>query len=272
MHQRYDKFQKSSYILAIVVFILLVVCALFYMLLRKSKRREQNISDELYTHTRSGLQNLKMMNISLRTSLKQSRTAMEQWEMGELINEPLNDRLRFAMVELPFLTDMYIKEGYHIGLKVEKAFGQHVQEQLSSSARLYHFFDSMFLYIEPNTDPNSDPQELFERIQDWVDTFKTSTPIDTHIRVGLADYPFLPRAYTAINDKELIDILLLSTEMAREHQTKDPASQWVHLQAITHAPAASFVGSDIRHACQQAIDKGLVKIHSSFDNEENNFN
>ena len=66
---------------------------------------------------------------------------------------------------------------------------------------------------------------------------------------------------TAINDKELIDILLLSTEMAREHQTKDPASQWVHLQAITHAPAASFVGSDIRHACQQAIEKGLVEVH-----------
>ena len=31
-----------------------------------------------------------------------------------------------------------------------------------------------------------------------------------------ADYPFYPAAYTAINDKELLDILLMATHIARE--------------------------------------------------------
>ena len=89
------------------------------------------------------------------------------------------------------------------------------------------------------------------------------------IRVGIADYPFLPRAYTAINDQELLDVLLMSTNIAREVSLKERSSQWVYLKAIDNAPAASLATGNIREACKIAINQGLIKIQSSYQNEDN---
>ncbi|ERB63232.1 hypothetical protein N779_21775 [Vibrio coralliilyticus OCN008] len=86
--------------------------------------------------------------------------------------------------------------------------------------------------------------------------------------MGMADYPFLPRAYTAINDKELLDILLMSTSAARTLSMKEHSSQWVYLKAIENAPAASLATGNIRKACKHSISQGLIKVHSSYKNEE----
>lgn len=40
--------------------------------------------------------------------------------------------------------------------------------------------------------------------------------------MGIAEYPFLPRAYTAINDKELIDILFMAIYLARKSKNAIP--------------------------------------------------
>lgn len=89
------------------------------------------------------------------------------------------------------------------------------------------------------------------------------------MRIGMADYPFLPRAYTAINDKELLDILLMSTNAARSLSMEENTSQWVYLKAIKNAPAASLATGNIRKACKHSINQGLIKVHSSYPNEEN---
>ena len=89
--------------------------------------------------------------------------------------------------------------------------------------------------------------------------------------MGIAEYPFLPRAYTAINDKELIDILFMAIYLARKIKKRyspQESSNWVHLTAIENAPAASFAGNDIRHACEQAVEQGLIKIHTSGGHDE----
>ncbi len=79
----------------------------------------------------------------------------------------------------------------------------------------------------------------------------------------MAEYPFLPRAYTAINDHELLDILLMATNAAREISKQESGSQWVHLSAIDAAPAASFASDNIRRSCIQGIHNGLVKVQTS---------
>ncbi len=89
------------------------------------------------------------------------------------------------------------------------------------------------------------------------------------VRIGIADYPFLPRAYTAINDKELLDILLMATNIARELSLSEGQSHWVYFKAIDNAPAASFASENIRLSCKQAINQGLIKVHSSYKNEDN---
>jgi len=58
--------------------------------------------------------------------------------------------------------------------------------------------------------------------------------------------------------------------MAKSYQATQPGPHWVYLQAIPHAPAAIFNGGDIRNACLQAIDQGLIKVHSSLRSDLGN--
>ncbi|PWI34482.1 hypothetical protein DI392_05065 [Vibrio albus] len=233
---------------------------------RRLKKELTELYEDHYTHPRSGLRNLRLLNLKLPSSLEQSNANFEQWETGELINEPLHDRLRFIMIDLPFLRNMYPNGGYKAGLELESEFGAFIKSKIVKPARLYHFSDALFLYVEPNPNPDKDPEQIFYKVTDWIDQFKTDKKIDKCIRAGIADYPFLQRAYTAIDDKDLIDILLMASNMARDISLENSGSQWVYLKAIKNAPAASFAGDNIRIACRDAIDKGLIKVISSRKN------
>jgi len=267
-HEEYRKFQK-------ITFTLFILCALlFVFILRRGhiinlQREELDVlNEDLFTHSRSGLRNLRMLNAKLPASLEESINKFEQWHVGELIHEPLNDRLRFVMVDVPFLRNMYLQHGYEEGLKLERAFGEYLQQRVEHPARIYHFSDANLLYIEPNGQQVSDPEELFNKIQQWMLEFEPERKLNRIIRMGMADYPFLPRAYTAVNDKELVDVLLMSTSTARTLSMKEHCSQWVYLKAIENAPAASLATGNIRKACKHSINQGLIKVHSSYKNED----
>lgn len=267
-HEEYRKFQK-------ITFTLFVVSALlFIFLLRRGhiisvQSSELNqLNQDLFTHSRSGLRNLRMLKARLPASLEESIHKFEQWHVGELIHEPLNDRLSFVMIDIPFLRNMYLQHGYEEGLKLERAFGEYLKDRVEHPARIYHFSDANLLYIQPNKEQMAEPEELFNKIQQWVIEFEPERTINRIIRMGMADYPFLPRAYTAINDKELIDVLLMSTSTARTLSMKEHCSQWVYLKAIENAPAASLATGNIRKACKHSINQGLIKVHSSYKNEE----
>ena len=266
--EEYRKFQK----IAFVLFMLSVV--LFLFLLRRGyiiQRQDEEIDElnsNLFTHSRSRLRNLRMLNAKLPSSLQKSSRNFEQWHIGELIHEPLNDRLRFVMVDVPFLRNMYLQHGYSVGLELEHQFGEFLKSKVADPTRIYHFCDANLLYIEPNIDRNTPPENAFKQLQGWINEFQPERRLNRIIRMGIADYPFLPRAYTAINDKELLDILLMATSVARELSMKEGVSQWVYLKAIDNAPAASFASSNIRKSCKHAINQGLIKVHSSYKNEE----
>ncbi|MGF1726048.1 GGDEF domain-containing protein [Photobacterium nomapromontoriensis] len=256
--------QKNS---IIVLFCLLLLISA--ILLRRNHTAKQlqarlmKLRNDFYTHPRSGLRNLRMLTVKLPSSLQQSSANFEQWHLGEIINEPLSDRLRFALFEVPFLKHIYLQHGYQQGLDMERQFGEYLNKQVCEPARLYHFSDAMFLYIEPNSRLDSAPEQLAHSLQQLVDRFVENKQLDNRVRIGMAEYPFLPRAYTAINDHELLDILLMATNAAREASKLETGSQWVHFSAIDAAPAASFASDNIRRACSQGIDNGLIKVQSS---------
>jgi tetratricopeptide (TPR) repeat protein len=237
-------------------------------IIRKQNQEITQINAHLFTHSRSQLNNLRLLNMNLISSMQKSTQVYEQWHMGELIHEPLSDRLRFAMVDIPFLRNMYLQHGYTEGLALELAFGEYLKDKLDENNRLYHFTDANLLYIENNQESDVSPQELFDKIKSWIDEFQPAEHLNRIIRIGIVDYPFLPKAYTAINEKELLDILLMATSASRELSIQEQTSHWVYLKAIDNAPAASFVSENIRQACQQAINQGLVKVHSSHKNED----
>ncbi|MGD8109535.1 tetratricopeptide repeat protein [Vibrio sp. TRT 17S01] len=264
----FQKFQQIS-------FALFLFCAVLFMwvlrrghVMRVQKDEIAILNEDLFTHSRSGLRNLRMLNAKLPASLEQSSHKFEKWHVGELIHEPLNDRLRFVMIDVPFLRNMYLQFGYAEGLKLEKAFGDYLNERVEAPARIYHFSDANLLYVEPNADGNTDPEVICNKIQHWILEFAPKRSLNRIVRIGMADYPFLPRAYTAINDKELVDILLMSTGAARTLSMKEHSSQWVYLKAIENAPAASLATGNIRKACKHSINQGLIKVHSSYKNEE----
>ncbi|MCZ4308834.1 tetratricopeptide repeat protein [Vibrio sp. 10N.237.312.C02] len=265
----HHKFQKISFAL----FLFSIV--LFFFVLRRGYIIQTLVTEmdslrtDLFTHSRSKLPNLRMLNAKLSNSLEQTSQNFEQWQLGELIHEPLNDRLRFVMIDLPFLRNMYTQNGYKAGLELEDAFGEFLKSKLEGPARVYHFSDANLLYIEPNADRDTSPEAMFRKIQSWINHFEPERNINRTVRMGIADYPFLPRAYTAINDQELLDVLLMSTNLAREISLKERSSQWVYLKAIDNAPAASLATGNIREACKHAINQGLIKIQSSHQNEDN---
>lgn len=267
-YAEYRKFQKIT----LTLFILSAL--LFIFLLRRGhvinvqKNELEILNDDLFTHSRSGLKNLRMLNAKLPASLEESSHKFEKWHVGELIHEPLNDRLRFVMIDIPFLRNMYLQHGYQAGLKLEREFGDYLKQRVEHPARIYHFSDANLLYIEPNSEQNTDPEQLFEKVQQWIMEFEPERILNRIIRIGMADYPFLPRAYTAVNDKELVDVLLMSTSTARTLSMKEHSSQWVYLKAIENAPAASLATGNIRKACKHSINQGLIKVHSSFKNED----
>ncbi|EGU48224.1 TPR-repeat-containing protein [Vibrio ichthyoenteri ATCC 700023] len=264
----YRKFQKIAFGLFIISSILFTFLLRRGHILKLQKDEIDRLNQNLFTHSRSGLRNLRMLNAKLAASLEASSGQFEKWHIGELIHEPLNDRLRFVMIDVPFLRNLHMQHGYTEGLKLEKEFGRYLREKISSPARIYHFSDANLLYIEPNNDRNSDPTELVQRIQMWVDEFQVQSSLNRIVRVGMVDYPFLPRAYTALNDKELLDILLMATGAARTLSMQEQTSQWVYLKAIENAPAASLATGNVRKACKHAINQGLIKVHSSYNNEE----
>ncbi|WP_406731732.1 tetratricopeptide repeat protein [Vibrio scophthalmi] len=264
----YRKFQKIAFGLFIISSILFTFLLRRGHILKLQKAEIDKLNQNLFTHSRSGLRNLRMLNAKLAASLEASSGQFEKWHIGELIHEPLNDRLRFVMIDVPFLRNLHMQHGYSEGLKLEKEFGRYLRKEITSPARIYHFSDANLLYIEPNTNRNSDPTELVEKIQQWVDQFQPERSLNRVVRVGMVDYPFLPRAYTALNDKELLDILLMATGAARTISMQEQTSQWVYLKAIENAPAASLATGNVRKACKHSINQGLIKVHSSYNNEE----
>ncbi|MDB1124628.1 tetratricopeptide repeat protein [Vibrio algarum] len=263
------RFRYASAILFVLSLLILVLFVRRGIVNKKMRHQLSNLYNDHYTHPRSGLRNFRLLNVKLPFSLEQSSANFEQWKTGDLINEPLHDKLRFIMIELPSLRTAYLQQGYNAGLQLEAEFGAFIKTKLKSPARLYHFADGMFLYVEPNTTPIKTARELFEQVNNWVKDFKSDKLLDRTIRAGIADYPFLPRAYTAINDKELIDILLMASNLARLQNHQHGGNQWVSLTAIENAPAASFASGDIRSACLSAIENGLIKIDSSDKIEDN---
>ncbi|MGV2987471.1 tetratricopeptide repeat protein [Vibrio sp. E150_011] len=261
------KFQKVAFGLFCAVSVVFLFGARMFFVHRRMKNELIELNENLFTHARSGLPNLRLLNANLPSSLQRTQRNFEQWQVGELINEPLSDRLRFVMIDIPFLRNMYLQNGYKAGLELERAFGEFIRNKIDNPSRIYHFSDANLLYIEPSIKPRT-AESLFDEIQSWVTEFEPNRKINRIVRVGMANYPFLPRAYTAINDKELLDILLVSTHMARHISMQENKSHWVYLKAIDNAPAASLATDDIRKACKTAINQGLIKVHSSSQNED----
>lgn len=266
------KYQRVS------IFGFVLTCLLLLMLIRRIYNNKNTHNElekqtqELYTHPRTKLQNLRMLNAKLPSSLEQSSKVLEQWRLGEIIEEPLTDRLHFVMFSIPNLTKYYLSQGYHAGLELEQALGEHLKLQVQEPARIYHFSDTLFLYITPQDYPKRGPEEIFGQIKSWLQPFPE---LSSNLSVGMAEYPFVSKSYNALSAEDLLDILLSTVGLhpniwqALDCPSKPKCSQnWIEIYTINNAPAASFASDSIRHACLRSLNQGLIKIRSSYPDDD----
>lgn len=248
--------------------------SIFVLLLRhrtaNARNKELiNLQKELNTHPRSGLRNLRILNDSLSTSQAKIHAHFEQSSLEEMIHMPLKDKLNFAMFEVPFLKVLYLQHSYREGLKLERQLGRYLKLHIKKPARLYHFSDAIFVYTQPSEIIENSPEELANMIHSLLLDFIKNIGLD-HVHhglcIGMANYPFLPRAFASINNKKLIDILLMATNAAREASKSENSNQWVHLSAIDSTPAACFANLPVRQACIDSINSGLIKVKTSAAN------
>ncbi|MVD21572.1 tetratricopeptide repeat protein, partial [Vibrio cholerae] len=90
---------QFSQLRKVALFLLSISLVLFLITLRRGyliqgfQDQISELHDTLFTHSRSRLSNLRMLNAKLPSSLENSNRNYEQWQLGELIRQPLNDRL-----------------------------------------------------------------------------------------------------------------------------------------------------------------------------------
>lgn len=251
-----------------------VVLLLIFLIYKNIKIRSQTKSLEqlnqaLVHHPRTGLLNLSMLSQRLPVSLNEQNIKYEQWESGDLIEEPLSDRLGFYMIDVPMLRKLCFEFGYARGLKIEKQFGRYIQSKIIAPARLYHLPDAHLLYIVPYSAQSTDPEIVFLQVNQWIKTFRMDLTLDRRMHMGIAHYPFIRRSRTSINDKELLDILLIAASFAKKLSKRSGnIATWVNLKTIDNAPTASFASKDIRKACFNAIKHGMLKVNTSHELED----
>ena len=156
-YDEYQRFKKLAVSLAVVAVCLALLILWRGNIVNRQQRKIKQLKEDLFSHSRSGLKNLRMLNAKLSESMEQSSMNFEKWHIGELIHEPLSDRLRFVMIDIPFLRTMYLQHGYIEGLKLENKFGEYLKSKIEAPARIYHFSDANLLYIEANTNQPSSP-------------------------------------------------------------------------------------------------------------------
>ncbi len=258
--------KKINLFLLAILFILISILWLRHHTASSRLKQLQILRKKLLTNTRTGLRNLQRLSNKSPQFFAEKRPDLEQSYLVEMIHQPLSDKLRFAMFEVPFLEKIYLEYGYDEGLKIEHKLGSYFNEFLHETAKIYHFSDTLFIYIEPNTHNTNIPERLSKKIECLIKNFIYQNSLKyagSKIYIGMAEIPFLPRAVTTIGDSELIDILLLATHAAQDAGTLEKGSQWVHLSAIDSTPAAYFAKTNLRDACMKGINSGFIKVKTS---------
>ncbi len=94
--EQQKKFQKVAFGLFCALSIMALIGLRLFYVSRRNKAELKELNDTLFTHARSGLPNLRLLNANLPSSLQRTQSYFEQWQVGELINEPLSDRLALS--------------------------------------------------------------------------------------------------------------------------------------------------------------------------------
>ncbi|HEY5715664.1 MAG TPA: GGDEF domain-containing protein [Psychromonas sp.] len=172
--------------------------------------------------------------------------------------------LFYALVNVPFLSELNELRGVVLAEKIEKRLGETLTETFSDGVNIFHIRDNQILFISEQT-AHYNAAGLAHRIENFFEDFTAQHHLPKTISTGIVAFPFLSNASRAISPTQTLNLNSLALFGASQIRSLKQESSWVELYAIDNLQPAFFDG-DLWQLGQIAIGKGLVKIQSSHRN------
>jgi hypothetical protein len=241
--QKQNTFYKALSYTVIIFFIL--SSALFFCSSKRYRKLqvvEQKIQQQLAFHRRS---NLPIQE----TNLNDFKTIYN------------GSPLFYALVNVPFLTQLNELYGLKLADKIEEKLGETLIKYFANGIKIFHLRDNQILFISEQKN-HQNAAALAYDIDHFFDNFAAQYHLSSSISTGIVAYPFLNNASRAIGPCQTLDLNSLALFAASQMRLTKQQNCWVELYAIDNLQPAFFDG-DLWRLGQVAIAKGLVKIHCS---------
>jgi tetratricopeptide (TPR) repeat protein len=172
--------------------------------------------------------------------------------------------LYYALVNIPFLTQLNELSGIFSGSKIEKKLGQALILFFTNSADIFQIRDNQILFISKQKN-HTNTADLAQKIEQFFTRFSEKHQLTKNISIGIVAFPFLNNVSRAITPTRLVNLSSLALFGASQLRNQYQQNSWLELYAIDNLQPAFFDG-DLWVLGQQAIKKGVVKINSSHQN------
>lgn len=265
---RLELTKQNLIVNTVLLLSLLLLAIYFYINSKKSTRQQQEDIAELEQdhdlHPTTRLNNIHSLRKYLPTPLQEVRYYAD-WEYS--------DKQKFifscTLIKLDFLQAIRDEHSFSTCLKVEKALGVYLKQQLQGSERLFQLNDDQLLFMKKVT-RNTEPENIAAMLIKWFNQFDCPVESSNIVSIGMVHHPFLHKYPTAIDSDKLLNIGSLALSAASKLNKQHQRSHWIHLSALTYTQPAFFHGN-IWTRTKQAIEKGLIKVNASADKNEINW-
>lgn len=223
---------------------LFVICALslLYILIynRKLTESEDNLQLKLNFHPRTKLPS-------------------QQAKSGGFSYQYNDEPLYYALVNIPFLSQLNERLGIPAATKLEKKLGQSLVKLFNNNTELFQIRDNQILFICKQKDYLS--AQLFAlEIEHFFTLFTEKHNLANEVSIGIVAFPFLNSVSRAITPACMLNLASLALFGASQLRDSYHSSSWLELYAIDNLQPAFFDG-DLWVLGQKAIQKGIVKVN-----------
>ena len=237
-----NRFESITYLVLILLLLSLVIITLFIRRIRELRDSEKLALQKLQYHP--------------RTKLPSHQLQVQQYEY-----QYQGRRLFYALVHLPFLSNLNGAKGLFNSETIEMALGDELRQYFSDDTQVIQVRDNQLLFISEQAH-RGEAEKFALDIEKFFHVFTQKHNLESHIASGIVAFPFLNNVSRAIAPERMLNLTSLALYGACQIQEKTQQSSWLELYAIEKIQPAFFDG-DLWMLGQTGIDKGIVKLKSS---------
>ena len=232
-----------------ITLLVIAVLSLFYILIRNRKLTEYE-------------------NRTQRQLTRHPRTKLPSQQIqGNEFNYIYHGKpLYYALVNIPFLSQINELTGIFSGSKLEKELGQALLIFFTNSADIFQIRDNQILFISEQSDHRS-AHDFAQTIEQFFIMFSEKYQLPNGVSIGIVAFPFLNNVSRAITPTRMLNLTSLALYGAGQLRDSYQESSWLELYAIDNLQPAFFDG-DLWCLGQKAIQKGIVKVNCSHPNHQ----